>query len=185
MRKGAIPIKQFEPVSEKIRFEGKVVSIYETKLLGPGQDELTREVAKHPGAVCVVPLIGQSVRMIRQYRSAADKYLLEIPAGKRDLPDEAPEETAHRELIEEVGLQAGELTLLGEFYNSPGFCDEYSYCYLATDCVSVPDNRQGIEEQHMEIVHIDLQDVQTMILQKDIVDAKSIIGLMLAKEHVR
>ena len=185
MSKGAIPIKEFEPVGEEIRFEGKVVSIYETTILGPDQDELIREVAKHPGAVCVVPLIGQSVTMIRQYRSAVDRYLLEIPAGKRDLTGESPEETAHRELIEEVGLQAGKLTLLGEFYNSPGFCDEYSYCYLAEDCVSVPDNRQGVEEEHMEVVHIDLQDVQTMIAEKHIIDAKSIIGLMLAKEHIR
>ena len=185
MSKGVTPIKQFEPVSEKIRFAGEIVSIYETTLLGPDQNEIIRDVVRHPGAVCVVPLVGESVRMIRQYRSATNKYLLEIPAGKRDLIGESPEETAHRELIEEVGLKAGKLTLLGEFYNSPGFCDEYSYCYLAQNCVSVPDNRQGVEEEHMEIVHIDLQDVQTMIDEKDIVDAKSIIGLMLAKEHVR
>ena len=123
--------------------------------------------------------------MIRQYRCAADQYLLEIPAGKRDIDGETPEETAKRELIEEVGLSAGKIHLLGEYYNSPGFCDEYSYCYLATDCVPVPDSRQGTEEEYMEIVHINLDDVPQMIAEKRIVDAKSIVGLMLAKEHVR
>jgi len=125
------------------------------------------------------------VTMVRQYRCAPDEYLLEIPAGKRDLSGEPPEETAKRELIEEVGLRAGNLHLLGEFYNSPGFCDEHSYCYLATDCVSVPDNRQGIEEEYMEVVNIDLNDVPRMIAEKYIIDAKTIVGLMLAKEHVR
>ncbi len=133
----------------------------------------------------MVPLDGSTVTMVRQYRSAADDYLLEIPAGKRDLDGEPPEETAYRELIEEVGLRAGELHLLGEFYNSPGFCDEYSFCYLATDCVQVPDNRQGLEEEYMEIVHIELEDVARMIADKRIIDAKSILGLMLAKEHIR
>ena len=123
--------------------------------------------------------------MIRQYRCAAGQYLLEIPAGKRDLAAEPPEETAKRELIEEVGLSAGMLHLLGEYYNSPGFCDEYSYCYLATDCTPVPDNRQGAEEEYMEIVQIDLDDVVGMIAEKKIIDAKTIIGLMLAKEHIR
>ena len=146
---------------------------------------LSREIARHPGAVCIVPLDGSTVTMIRQYRCAADQYLLEIPAGKRDIDGETPEETAKRELIEEVGLSAGKIHLLGEYYNSPGFCDEYSYCYLATDCVPVPDSRQGIEEEYMEIVHINLDDVPQMIAEKRIVDAKSIVGLMLAKEHVR
>jgi ADP-ribose pyrophosphatase len=132
----------------------------------------------------MVPLVGEEIIMVRQYRSAANQYLLEIPAGKRDLPGEPPEATAHRELIEEVGLKAGELHLLSEFYNSPGFCNEYSYCYLATNCVPVQDNRQGIEEEHMEIVRIGLADVVSLISEKRIIDAKSILGLLLAKEYV-
>tara|TARA_B100000953_G_scaffold283844_1_gene263145 strand:+ start:592 stop:1098 length:507 start_codon:yes stop_codon:yes gene_type:complete len=168
-----------------MRFSGKVVSIFEATFRGPNKELMTREIARHPGAVCMVPLDGSIVTMVRQYRCATDEYLLEIPAGKRDLSGEPPEQTAQRELIEEVGLRAGELQLLGEFYNSPGFCDEYSFCYLATNCVAVPDSRQGLEEEYMEVIHIDLEDVTMMIAEKRIVDAKSILGLMLAKEHIR
>jgi len=159
--------------------------VFEATVRGPNNELLNREITRHPGAVCIVPLDGSTITMIRQYRCAADQYLLEIPAGKRDLAGEPPEETARRELIEEVGLSAGKLHLLGEYYNSPGFCDEYSYCYLATDCSSVPDNRQGPEEECMEIVQVELDDVVGMIAEKKIIDAKTIIGLMLAKEHIR
>ena len=162
-----------------------MISVFEATIRGPKNEMLSREITRHPGAVCIVPLDGSTVTMIRQYRCAADQYLLEIPAGKRDIDGEPPEETAKRELVEEVGLSAGKIHLLGEYYNSPGFCDEYSYCYLATDCVPVPDSRQGTEEEYMEIVHINLDDVPQMIAEKRIVDAKSIVGLMLAKEHVR
>ena len=133
--------------------------MFEATVRGPKNELLNREITRHPGAVCIVPLDGSTVTMIRQYRCAADQYLL-------------------------VGLSAGELHLLGEYYNSPGFCDEYSYCYLATDCTPVPDNRQGAEEEYMEIVQIDLDDVVGMIAEKKIIDAKTIIGLMLAKEHI-
>ena len=175
----------FEQIEEKLRFSGDVISVFEDTVRGQKEELLNREITRHPGAVCIVPVDGSTITMIRQYRCAADQYLLEIPAGKRDLAGEPPEETARRELIEEVGLSAGELHLLGECYNSPGFCDEYSYCYLATDCTPVPDNRQGAEEEYMEIVQIDLDDVVGMIAEKKIIDAKTIIGLMLAKEHIR
>ena len=174
----------FEQIEEKLRFSGDVISVFEATVRGPKNELLNREITRHPGAVCIVPLDGSTITMIRQYRCAADQYILEIPAGKRDQAGEPPEETARRELVEEVGLSAGELHLLGEYYNSPGFCDEYSYCYLATDCTPVPDNRQGAEEEYMEIVQIDLDDVVGMIAEKKIIDAKTIIGLMLAKEHI-
>ncbi|MDG1846175.1 MAG: NUDIX hydrolase [Acidimicrobiales bacterium] len=181
---GAFLIKPFEPIEEKLKFDGTLVSIYEGRFRTPSDEVVIREIAKHPGAVCIVPLVGEEVIMVRQYRSAANQYLLEIPAGKRDIPGESPEATAHRELIEEVGLKAGELQLMSEFYNSPGFCNEYSYCYLATDCVPVQDNRQGIEEEHMEIVRVALADVASLISEKRIIDAKSILGILLAKEYV-
>ena len=68
--------------------------------------------------------------MARRRRSAT---LLEVPAGKRDVDGEPPEATANRELEEEIGYRAGRLELLCEFYNSPGFCDEYTYLFLATE----------------------------------------------------
>jgi ADP-ribose pyrophosphatase len=141
-------------------------------------------VVHHPGAVSAVPFLQDTgeVVMVRQYRAAIDRELLEIPAGKRDVTDEPPELTAHRELIEEIGMRAGRLELLGQFYNSPGFSDEYSYTYLALDLEQADQDLHGIEEQHMTTERIRLDDVPSLIRSCELIDAKSIIGLLLARE---
>jgi ADP-ribose pyrophosphatase len=123
------------------------------------------------------------VVMVRQYRAAIDRVLLEIPAGKRDVDGEAPEVTAQRELVEEIGMRAGRLELLAEFYNSPGFSDEYSYTYLAGNLQPDTPERHGVEEEHMTLERIRLDDVPALIERREIVDAKTIIGLMLARDR--
>lgn len=147
---------------------------------GPDGASFERVLVHHPGAVCVVPLVDdRTVLLVRQYRAAVDAEVLEIPAGKRDVDGEAPEATAGRELVEEVGRRAGRLELLARFYNSVGFSDELSHLYLATDLAEVPTDLQGIEEQHMAVVEVALADVPGMIAAGELVDAKTIIGLSL------
>jgi ADP-ribose pyrophosphatase len=125
-----------------------------------------------------------AVLLVRQYRAAIDRELLEIPAGKRDVADEPPEATARRELEEEVGQRAGRLELLAEFYNSPGFCDEQSFVYLARDLEPCDIAAASVEERHMTIERVTLDDVPGLIARADIVDAKTIIGLSLARERL-
>ena len=84
-------------------------------------------------------------------------------------------------MIEEVGSRAGRLELLAEFYNSPGFCDEHSFVYLALDLSPADKDAQGVEEQHMTVEHIELDDVPALIRRGAIIDAKTIIGLTLAR----
>jgi ADP-ribose pyrophosphatase len=134
--------------------------------------------------VVVVPVVDGDVILVRQYRAAIDRELLEVPAGKRDVSDEPVELTAHRELEEEVGMKAGAMVKLAEFYNSPGFCDEHSYAYLATgltDCGTAP---VGPEEAVMEIVRVPLDDVPGLIAAGELIDAKSIIALLLARDRL-
>jgi ADP-ribose pyrophosphatase len=119
---------------------------------------------------------------VRQYRAAIDRDLLEIPAGKRDVEGEPPELTARRELEEEVGMRAGRLELLAEFYNSPGFCDEHSYVFLALDLEQSATSAHSPEERHMTVERVALDDVPALIASGELVDAKSIIGLCLARE---
>ncbi|HVE94265.1 MAG TPA: NUDIX hydrolase, partial [Acidimicrobiales bacterium] len=139
----------------------------------------------HPGAVSVVPLDSDgTVLLVRQYRAALDCGLLEIPAGKRDVAGEPPELTAHRELAEEVGRAAGRMDLLATFYNSPGFCDEHSYTYLARDLSEVPSDLQGVEEQAMTVERVALDDAIALIRSGEITDAKTIIGLTMAHSRV-
>lgn len=134
----------------------------------------------------MVPIVedgeAYSVVMVRQYRAAVDRELLEIPAGKRDVEGEDTEVLARRELEEEIGMRAGRLVKLAEFYNSPGFCDEHSSVFMALDLTETATSAQGIEEQHMTIEHIALTDVPGLIATGELVDAKSIIGLCLARE---
>jgi ADP-ribose pyrophosphatase len=125
------------------------------------------------------------VVFVRQFRAPLDMELLEIPAGKRDVAGEAPELTAHRELAEEIGMRAGRLERLAEFYNSPGFCDEHSFVFLARDLEPCGNSLQGIEEQHMTVEHVALAEVPRLIASAELVDAKSIIGLTLAIESLR
>ncbi|HVX18098.1 MAG TPA: NUDIX hydrolase [Acidimicrobiales bacterium] len=164
---------------------GHVISLVQVGVEGPAGERFDRDVVRHPGAVSVVPLHQDgTVTMVRQYRVAIDGDLLEIPAGKRDVAGEPAQITAQRELAEEVGLRAGRLVKLAEFYNSPGFSDEYSHVFLATELEEVPSEAQGIEEEHMTIERVVLDEVPAMIADGRICDAKSIIGLLAARTVV-
>jgi ADP-ribose pyrophosphatase len=153
---------------------------------GPGGETFERDIVHHPGAVVVVPLdeaTGEVV-LVRQYRAPLDIELLEIPAGKRDVKDEPLELTAARELAEETGLEAGRLQLIGHFYNSPGFCDEESWCYLARDLRPVAISRHGIEEEHMTVERYQFSGVGELVRSGEITDAKTIVGLLLAQAAI-
>ena len=177
-------MSEFKLLNERLKFEGKVTSVFESDFLGPNGEEIKREITRHPGAVCIVPIMKSEIVMIKQYRPATGSHLLEIPAGKRDVSDEPPEASAHRELQEEVGLSTEKLVEIAQFFNSPGFCDEYSYCYLALDCEEVPDNRQGVEEEHMVIERVPLSQALTLVSTGSIIDAKTIIGISLAMQYL-
>jgi ADP-ribose pyrophosphatase len=170
----------FRPIGETKIFEGKIITVVVGEFETPTGELISRELIRHPGAVSVVPVVGDHVVMVRQYRAAIGTDLLEIPAGKRDVADEPPEITAERELVEEVGLRPRSLELLSAFYNSAGFCDEYCYVYLATEFDEATAEAHGEEEVHMTIEHVPLDDVPAMIADGRLCDSKSIIGITLA-----
>jgi 8-oxo-dGTP pyrophosphatase MutT (NUDIX family) len=171
----------FRLIDERPLATGAVIELKVGNFESPDGTRFERDVIRHPGAVTVVPLTDDDhVLLVRQYRAAVDAEMLEIPAGKRDVPGEATEVTAARELEEEVGRKAGRIELLGRFYNSPGFCDELSWSYLARDLSEVGNDLQGVEEQYLTVESVALDDVDAMIADGAIVDAKTIIGLTLA-----
>jgi ADP-ribose pyrophosphatase len=152
---------------------------------GPEGESFERHVVHHPGAVVVVPVdADQRVVLVRQYRVAVRRSLLEAPAGKTDVPGEAPDDTARRELVEEVGLRAGTLVKLAECFNSPGFSDELSHIYLATDLSEVSHARVGPEEAVMTIERVPLADVDGLLVDGEILHATSVIGLLLARRYL-
>jgi ADP-ribose pyrophosphatase len=175
----------FRKLTEREIYRGHLISVGSAQFESPAGEQFDRDVVHHPGAVSVVPVVdeGGAVLMVRQFRAAINADLLEIPAGKRDVSGEPPEVTARRELEEELGMRAGRLEKLAEFYNSPGFCDEHSHVFMGLDLeqVAAPDP-QGPEEQVMTIERIALDAVPDLIAAGTIIDAKSIIGLCLVRE---
>jgi len=112
-------------------FEGRLISVHVDEVARADGTTASREVVRHPGAAAVVPLLPEGrVVMIRQYRHAAGRVLWELPAGTLDA-GEAPEKCARRELVEEVGYEAGELSLLFSTYLSPGYSTELIHIFLA------------------------------------------------------
>ena len=174
----------FRKLEEQAVYEGSTISVARGAFVDPSGERFERDLVHHPGAVSVVPVLGdgETVLLVRQYRAAVDRELLEIPAGKRDVEGEDPEATALRELEEEVGMRAGQVTKLGEFYNSPGFCDEHSIVFLGLDLEPCESQAQGVEESHMTVERVPLDEVPRLIALGEVVDAKTIIGLCLARE---
>jgi len=175
----------FRHTDEILIHQAWFVSMVRATFVDPRGAEFEREIVRHPGAVAVVPVTDdRSVLLVRQYRPAVDRWLYEIPAGTCDVDGEPEEITAQRELAEEIGHQAGELTLLTRCLNTPGFCDEVTAIFMGTGLTPVADNRQGIEEHFMTVEKIPLDRFDGLVDDGTIVDAATILGVNLACRHL-
>lgn len=171
----------FRKTGETLLHRGFVIGVYDTTFEGPDGETFHRDVVKHPGAVSVVPVLDDgTVILVRQFRSALEENILEIPAGKRDVADEPPADTARRELAEEIGYVPGTLTPLIVLAHSPGFCDERNHIFLGTDLTATERAVDGPEEEAMTIEHHPLASVFDLISSGAVVDAKTVVGLTLA-----
>ncbi len=175
----------FRVIGSEVVKEAGFLTLTEERIRAPDDEEFARVVVRHPGAVVVVPVVGDEALLVRQFRAAVGGDLLEVPAGKRDVDGEPPEETARRELEEEIGHRPGRLVKLAEFYNTPGFCDEYTHLFLALDLEDLGGNRAvGPEERAMTTERVRLARVEEYISSGELCDAKSIIGLLLARRFI-
>lgn len=164
--------------SEQV-FDGRLVKVFVDEVRLPDGRKARWEKVAHPGAVGMVPLTGDgTVIMVRQYRYAVGGVILEIPAGKLE-PGEPPEACAQRELAEEVGYRAGEMLKLAEFYNSPGYSNEYFHLYLARDLE--PRSAEAEPDEFLQTERMNLEEAFAMIATGALRDAKSIIGITLAR----
>jgi ADP-ribose pyrophosphatase len=136
-----------------------------------------RDVVRHPGSVVVAPFDGEAIHFIRQFRAPVGRAVLELPAGKLDVSGEPPEQTAHRELAEELGLRAGRLTRVHAALLSPGFTDELSHIYMAEDLSPVDARPQGPEEEAAERLAIPLGEVRRLLAEGAFEDATTLIGV--------
>jgi 8-oxo-dGTP pyrophosphatase MutT (NUDIX family) len=170
---------------EHERFRGRVVTLVTGEFSDPDGHRFTRDIVHHPGAVAVVPVHDDGrVTLVRQFRAAVGRSMLEAPAGTRDVDGEAPERTARRELAEEAGLEADHLEHLATFYNSPGFCDQETSVYLATGLRPCATERGGIEERFMTVESITLGQVASLTASGQLADAQTLLGLALAARRL-
>lgn len=164
-------------------YKGRVVDLgLETARLPDGRT-VELEVIRHPGAAAVVPLHDDgTVTLVHQYRHAGGGMHFEVPAGVLE-PDEAPAACAHRELAEEVQLQAGQLQLLTTIHTTPGFTDERIHLFLATGLG--PADGSLDEDEYLHVVRMPLEQALAMTADGRLTDGKTICALHLAARATR
>lgn len=183
-------VSAFRHLGDRKIYDGYIWKVVVGDFVAPNGEAFTRDIVRSPGAVAVVPIryndTGEPfVVLIKQYRAAFDRVIIEVPAGMRDIPGEDPEVTAVRELVEETGYTASNLELLHQFYPSTGMTDSVLHVYLATGLAHVGQETHGPEEDHMEVFEVPFADAVAMVVSGEIADAKSTIGLLLADRRLR
>lgn len=169
----------FRFIGERERFTNSFFTLVTGTFVDPNGFTFERDFVRHPGAVVIAPLDndGRHVLMVRQFRGSVNQTVLEFPAGKLDVPGEPLEVAAARELAEEVGKRAARMTQVGQFLNSPGFTDERSTCFLAEGLSEIGRASDGIEEEHMTVESIAIDDIWRLAASGALVDGKTLITL--------
>ena len=141
---------------------------------------LSRQILEHPGSVVMIPLLdSRQCLLVRQFRFAARGNLWEFPAGGIE-PNENLRAAASRELAEEIGFRPGKLTRLTSFYPSPGISSEVMHLYLAESLT--PHQEEKDEDEEIEVRAFPLKELEKMVLDGKIADAKTILGVFYLKE---
>ena len=179
---------RFDVTETRRIYEGVLSSVRVDRLRGPDGHEFEREVVEHVDAVAVVPVTPDGdVVLLRQYRHPVERWLVEIPAGIRDVEGEELASSAARELAEETGLVAAELSGLTTIQTTAGWSDEHNTIFLAT-AVAPTERPDGFvaeaEEAAMEIVSMPLSEAADAAADGRITDAKTAVGLLAAARRL-
>jgi ADP-ribose pyrophosphatase len=170
-----------ETLSSRLVYQGRVVRLRVDTIRMPGGRETTREIVERDDCVAVVALDADGkLLLVKQFRKAVGKELLEIPAGGID-PGESPEEAVKREMREETGYLPRKVAPLGGFYSAPGYATEYLYLYLATDLI--PSQLFAEDTEGISLVRVAPEEIPELISSGGICDAKSIAGLLTYLEY--
>ena len=155
-------------------FTGRIFSLVVGEVALDDGRTARREIIEHNGGVAIVPVLDDAVILIRQFRIAIGKTILELPAGRLE-GDEEPEQRARLELAEEIGYRAGKMRLAHTYFSAAGFTNEPMHIFLAFDLEWVGQNLE--EEERIELVRLPLADIQEWLVSGKIEDAKTLIGL--------
>ena len=172
----------FKKLSSETLYQGWVFNVRRDKVSTPADTLMTLEIVEHADAVTIIPVdeLGQ-VWLVRQYRHAAGLEILELPAGKMEAA-ELPEACAHREIREEIGMSAGKLEKVGEFYLAPGYSTEYMHVFLATELH--PDPLPGDEDEFLSVETYPVEQIFRLASSGQLLDAKSLAALLLVRDRL-
>ena len=167
-------------ITSKQIFDGFVVKLFVDEVELPDGKTARREIIRHPGAVCVIPVTDEGeVIMVRQFRYAFDKVLLEVPAGKLE-KGEDPLSAALRELEEESGVVAANVEYMGELYTTVAILDEKIHMYLATGLTYK--NAHPDDGEFLEVEKIPLSTLVDMVMRGEIKDSKTQVAILKAEK---
>lgn len=180
-------MKKFEEktIQTEMKFQGRIITLQVDDVELPNGKTGKREIVKHPGAVAVIAITeDKKIILVEQYRKALERSIIEIPAGKIET-NEDPELTALRELEEETGYTTKKLQYIQSFATSPGFADEVIHLYLAENIVKVEEKAELDEDEFVELMHVSLEEMESMITTKQIYDAKTAFAFLWVKNYLK
>lgn len=169
-----------ETLSSEQIYDGRVVKLYRDDVVLENGEKTIREVIKHPGGVCVLPLDSSgNIYMVRQFRYPFGEVLLEIPAGKKE-PGEEPLECGMRELGEEIGASAKTYSFIGKLYPTVAYDTEIIWMFLAQG-LTFSGGQHLDAEEFVDVVKMPFEQAYKMVLDGEIPDAKTQLAILRAK----
>jgi len=173
----------FKLLKSESLFQGRAFKIRRDTLKTPDGNEMKFDIVEHGGSVIIIPIDADgNMLFVRQYRHAAGKDLLELPAGTRD-GDEPYDICAAREIREETGMAAGKLERIGDFYLAPGYSTEFMAVFLATELSHDP--LEADDDEFLQVEKISVKEAIQMAERGEMPDAKSLATLFLARPHLK
>ncbi len=163
-------------ISSQPIYSGRAIKVRVDTVQMPDGHQSTREIVEHADCIAVVAIDDKdNVLLVRQFRKAVEKELLEIPAGGIDAGED-PDEAVQREMREETGYLPQKVERIGGFYSAPGYCTEFLYLYLVSDFVRSPLNAE--DTAGIKVVRVPVTEISGLIESGQIRDSKSIAGLL-------
>ena len=168
-----------DTVKSELIFDGKVVKLYKDEARLEDGSVVSRELIKHPGGVCVVPIDQEgNVYLVKQFRYPFKTQLIEIPAGKLEYGED-PEQCGLRELKEEAGAECGRFDYLGKLYPTVAYDSEIIYMYLARDLSFGERNLD--DDEFLDVFKVPFEKAVEMVMSGEILDSKTQLAILKAK----
>lgn len=172
-----------QTISSKQIYNGKVLSLRVDEVRINENKTSIREIVSHGGAVCAVGVTSENkILLVKQYRKSFESEMIEVPAGKLD-PGELPESAVIREFKEETGYDVENVKYMTTFNTSPGFSNEVVHLYFLD--ATVKGDTDFDEDEDIEILEHSLEEIKNMIYKREIVDAKTILGVMMYSDYIK